>query len=84
MPQRVDGLSDTEKLQIFEFYGLYSGRQWFDKAEIYTHPNQLKRTLELTCNYNPLLEMKEILTFTSKYNLAVEIVDLSNSDRANR
>jgi hypothetical protein len=42
----------------------------------------MRKTLEVYCNYNPLLEMKEILTFTQKHNIAVETIDLSHSDAA--
>lgn len=78
MPVKAANLSNEDKLIIFEFYGLYSSRQWFDKVEVMIHPNQMKKTLEITCNYNPLLEMKDILTFTQRHNMAIEIVDLSH------
>jgi hypothetical protein len=83
MPTQFQNLNDDDRRILFEFYGLYSARQWFDKAEvILNHPKHMKKTLEVYCNYNPLLEMKEILSFTQKYSLGVEIIDLSHSDSA--
>ena len=83
MPQKAGILPNEDKQKIFEFYSLYSPRQWFNRAEIIlNHPKHMKKTLEVYCNYNPLLEMKDILTFTQRHNIAVEIIDLSHSDSA--
>jgi hypothetical protein len=80
MPQKADELSNEDKQIIFEFYNMYSGRQWFNRAEIVlNHPKHMKKTLEVYGNYNPLLEMKEILTFTQRHNIAVEVIDLSHN-----
>ncbi len=82
-PERAHNLSDEDKKIIFEFYGLYSNRQWFDKVELLVQkvtPTQTNKVLQLSCNYNPLLEMKEILSFTQRYNLTVETIDLSHRD----
>ena len=79
VPEKIQNLTVADRQILFEFYGMYSDRQWFDKAELLlTHSTHMKRTLEVSCNYNPLLEMKEILTFTQRHNLAVDIVDLSH------
>jgi hypothetical protein len=43
------------------------------------HPNQMRKALVLNVNYNPALEMKEILAFTHKYTLGLEIVSKQNS-----
>ena len=81
MPQNAGNLPDADKVRIFDFYNLYSGRQWFNRAEIVpNHPKHMKKTLEIYCNYNPLLEMKDILSFTQKDNMAVEIIDLSHGN----
>lgn len=83
MPQKAQDLSNEDKQILFEFYNAYSNRQWFNKAEVVlNHPRQMRKTLEVYCNYNPLLEMKEILTFTQKHNMSIETVDLSHSDSA--
>lgn len=83
MPQKAQDLSNEDKQIIFEFYNSYSNRQWFNRAEVVlNHPRQMRKTLEVYCNYNPLLEMKEILTFTQKHNMSVETIDLSHSDSA--
>ena len=42
------------------------------------HPSHMKPTLEIYCDYNPVLEMKDLLQFTDKYHLALEIKALSN------
>jgi hypothetical protein len=79
IPEKIQNLAVRDRQILFEFYGLFSNRQWFDKVELLlTHPTHMKRTLEVSCNYNPLLEMKDILTFTQTHNLAVDIVDLSH------
>jgi hypothetical protein len=64
-----------------EFYDTYKDKQWFDSAELVeNHPTQMRRTLEVSVAYNPLLEAKELLTFTQKYNLALVINILRTPD----
>lgn len=73
--------SPEDRRILGEFYDLYKDRQWFDRAEIVeNHPTQMRKTLEITVKYNPLLEMKEILNFIRKYNLALEQISLSNKE----
>ena len=71
--------SINHRKALGEFYDLNKNRQWFHRAElIEMHPSHMKPTLEIYCQYNPVLEMKEILSFTSRYNLALEIIALSH------
>lgn len=80
LPQKLESLSQEDRTLLGEFYNLYSTKQWFDRAEIIeNHPRQFKKTLELTVNYPPLLEMKDILSFVQKYSIAVETVVPSNN-----
>lgn len=69
--------SHEDRLNLGEFYNTYKDRQWFERAEIIdNHPTQMRKTLELLVRYNPLLEAKEILSFTNKFNLALVIETL--------
>ena len=62
-----------------ELYDINKNRQWFNRAELVEmHPSHMKPTLEIYCDYNPVLEMKDLLQFTDKYHLALEIKALSN------
>lgn len=62
-----------------EFYDINRTKQWFHRAELVEmHPTHMKPTLEIHSRYNPILEMKEILEFTNKYNLALEVVPFSH------
>jgi len=73
--------TQADRQILGEFYDLYKDRQWFERAELYeNHPKQMKKALEITVRYAPLLEMKEILTFIHKYNIGLETVSLSNQD----
>ena len=72
-------VSQEHRRILGEFYDFNKNRQWFRRAELVElHPNHMKPTLEVYCDYNPVLEMKDILQFTGKYNLALEIVPLSH------
>lgn len=74
-------LPDNQELRrvLGEFYDSAKDRQWFERAELVeNHPTHMKKTLELHCKYNPVLEMKEILSFCHKYDLALEIVAQSH------
>jgi hypothetical protein len=67
------------RLALGEFYDINKNKQWFRRAEIVeNHPTHMKTTLEIYCDYNPVLEMKEIFQFTNKYDLALEIIARSN------
>ena len=62
-----------------EFYDINKNRQWFKRAElIENHPSHMKPTIEIYCDYTPVLEMKELLEFTTRYNLALNFVANSN------
>lgn len=72
--------SQEDRRVLGEFYDINKDRQWFEQAELVeNHPKHMKKTLVITVNYNPLLENKEILAFTHKYNLALEIISLDNA-----
>ena len=76
--QLPNNQSDSNALG--EFYNNHSTKQWFDMAMIIeNHPTQMRKTLVLNVNYNPALEMKEILAFTHKYVLGLDIVSKQNS-----
>ena len=80
LPQRMPEKQEYRRI-LGEFYDGAKTRQWFHRAElIELHSTHMKPTLEIYCSYNPVLEMKEILQFTDKYKLALEIVTLSNKD----
>jgi len=80
LPKNDYSKSSQEHRRILgEFYDLNKNKQWFYRAElIELHPTHMKPTLELYCDYNPVLEMKELLTFTSQYNLALEVIPSSH------
>ena len=62
-----------------EFYDINKNKQWFNRAELVElHPTHMKPTLVIICDYNPVLEMKEILQFTGTYNLALDVVPRSH------
>jgi len=79
LPKQLPANQEDRRI-LGEFYDLNKDRQWFEQAELVeNHPKHMKKTLEVTVNYNPLLENKEILSFAHKYNLAVEIISLGNA-----
>ena len=72
-------LSQEHRRILGEFYDINKNRQWFYRARlIELHPTHMKPALQVFCDYNPVLEMKELLTFTSRYNLALEIIPRSH------
>jgi len=80
LPEQMPTDADDRRI-LGEFYDQYKDNQWFQRAELIpNHPRQMKRTLEIYAAYNPLLQMKDLISFTSKYNLALEIVDLSHGN----
>jgi hypothetical protein len=81
-PAELDPLNEEERRWLGEFYDWNKSKQWFRGALIVkNHQKQFKTTLEVYTNYNPVLEMKTILEFVNKYQLGVEIIDLSHGDR---
>lgn len=79
LPKKLDGLSLEHRRILGEFYDWQKDKQWFIRAELIPlHASHMKPTIELYCSYNPVLEMKEILQFTSKHNIAVEVINSSN------
>lgn len=78
-------LPDNQRLRVAlgKFYDSAKNKQWFERAELVeNHPANMRNTLELYVNYNPVLEMKEILQFVHEYDLALIVNDLSNRDNA--
>lgn len=62
-----------------EFYDINKNKQWFLRAELNElNANHMKPTIEIYCSYAPVLEMKEILQFCGKYNIAHEIFSASH------
>jgi len=52
-------------------------QEWFRGAGIVEyHPIKTTRTLQINCNYKPLLFMKEILSLTQKYGLELFIQEV--------
>ena len=79
LPRKMP-VNQSERENLGLFYDTYKNKQWFNRAELIpNHPKHMRLTLEIHVNYNPLLEMKEILTFAAKYNYAVDVVDMSHS-----
>ena len=80
LPKRNYSKVSKEHRRILgEFYDMNKDKQWFNRAELVElHPTHMKPTLEIYCDYNPVLEMKEILQFTGTYNLALEIIARSH------
>jgi hypothetical protein len=71
--------NEADRNILGEFYNLYNNAQWFERADIVeNHRTLMKKTLEITVKYNPLLEAKEILGFVHKYNLALSTVVIRN------
>jgi hypothetical protein len=79
LPHYYKQLPDRFRLALGEFYDNSKTKQWFRRAEIIeNHPTHMKPTLEIYCDYNPVLEMKDILQFIDKYGLALEIIARSH------
>jgi hypothetical protein len=80
LPTRLPDSNEDRNI-LGEFYNLHSRAQWFDMALIdENHPTQFKKSLVIYANYTPTLEMKEILSFTHKYALGLEIKDKAHRD----
>lgn len=72
-------LNEKDRSILAEFYEMNKNKQWFDGALIIkNHASHMGPTLEIYCNYNPVLEMRDIIQFTSKYSLSTEMVNRSN------
>jgi len=71
--------SPEDRRILGEFYDMFSRMQWFERAELHdNHPTQMRKALEVTANYLPTLEMKDILVWAHKYQLPVEWKVLGN------
>ncbi len=73
-------LANPAKRRVLgEFYDRFHRQQWFHRAEyVENHPNHMKDTIEIYANYNPVLEMKEVLEFMDKHRLAYEVIAKSH------
>lgn len=73
-------IANPNKMRILgEFYDMFHNQQWFNRAEyVENHPSHMRDTIEIHCNYNPVLEMKYILQFIDKYHLGMEVIAKSN------
>lgn len=73
-------VSNEHRRILGEFYDINKNKQWFHRAELVdNHPTHMRATLVIYCNYNPVLEMKEILPFVAKYQLGMEIIANSHT-----
>lgn len=80
LPQHMPNNGEHKRI-LGEFYDTYKNKQWFRRAELISnHPTHMKPTLEIHCNYTPVLEMKDIIPFFTKYNLGMEIISRSHQD----
>ena len=78
LPTKLPSSNEYKRI-LGEFYDKYKNKQWFHRAElIENHLTHMRPTIEIYCNYNPILEMKEIVPFISKYNLGLEIIAKSH------
>jgi len=65
--------TQEDKRILGEFYDRFSKMQWFERAELHeNHPTRMGKAIEVTANYLPTLEMKDILMWAHKYQLPVE------------
>lgn len=54
-------------------------QEWFRGAGIVeNHPVKMCRTLQINCNYRPLLLIKEIYTLANKYSLDVYLQEVDS------
>jgi len=75
----LNGLSFEERKMLGDFYDSYSKYTWFRGAQLVkNHPTQFRTVLVITCDYRPLTDMGPILTFTDKYGIGLEWINLSN------
>jgi len=81
LPRRLPEKREFRRI-LGEFYDVNKNRQWFNRAELVElHSTHMKPTLEIYCDYNPHFELNAILEFTTRYNIAHEIIDLSHRDK---
>ena len=72
LPTRLPDNVEDKRI-LGEFYDVFSRMQWFEKAEMFeNHPTRMSKAIEVTANYLPTLEMKEILMWAHKYQMPVE------------
>lgn len=83
LPQNKDGTITPKQQELRrilgEFYDINKNKQWFHRAELVElHSTHMKPTIEIYCSYNPVLELKEIIQFSDRHNLAFQIIAQSN------
>jgi hypothetical protein len=75
MLNEVTKLKPQDRALLGEFYDIYQNRQWFNSALVVeNHPTHMRKTLVVNVQYRPLVEMKEVLSFVSKHNLALDFI----------
>jgi hypothetical protein len=78
LPKRLPAKMEHRRI-LGEFYDFNKNKQWFHRAELVEmHSTHMKPTIEIYCTYNPVLEMKDILQFCDRYNVAHEIIAFSH------
>jgi hypothetical protein len=79
LPKNTNTKNPEYRRILGEFYDIHKNDQWFQRAEfIEVHPSHMRPTIEVHCRNKPVLEMKNILQFAGRYNLALEWIILSN------
>jgi hypothetical protein len=69
--------NEKDREILKEFIATYASHQWLRGANIIeNHPTTFKKTLEVHVNYRPINEMLHILSFTNRYNLALEFIQV--------
>jgi len=55
-------------------------QQWFRSASIVeNHPSKMATTLQINCNYKPLLIMKELQTLAQRFNLELYVQEVDQN-----
>lgn len=78
---KYDNLSESDKKLVKEFVETHWNAQWFRRdipPTLYqNHPSRMCKTLEVSVAYKPLNEMKSVLAFADKHQIAVEFLIVS-------
>ena len=78
LPRRMPA-KPVHRQILGEFYDMNKNKQWFNRAElIELHSSHMKPTIEIFCDYHPVLEMKDIIQFANRHNIAIEVIARSN------
>jgi hypothetical protein len=86
--QQLGWKNDEERKIVAEVYKAFatgfdsqgnptSYQSWFRRAGIVdNHPVKMAKTLQIDCNYRPLLLMKEVLSIAEKHGLSLYIQEV--------